>query len=92
VPEHDLVDVAGVDPGIGQCPLRNPYDQTFERLAFEAAEGSMGPTHDTSGHGGLLSILVRFQAVPIAETELLRPNRNICRSAPPNRRILDAFF
>ena len=52
--EHDLVDVAGGDAGIGQRLLRDPHDQALDRLAFEAAERGMGPAHDASSHGGLL--------------------------------------
>ena len=52
--EHDFVDVAGGDPGIGERLGRHPHDQALDRLALETAEGGVGPANDASGHGGLL--------------------------------------
>src|SRR5712691_8033964 len=49
--EHDLVDVARLDPGIGQRLARDPDDQALDRLAFEAPELRVRPAHDASRHG-----------------------------------------
>jgi hypothetical protein len=52
--EHDFVDVAGGDPGIGERLRRHPHDQALDRLSLEPAEGGVGPANDASRHGSLL--------------------------------------
>ena len=53
VAEHDLVDVAGLDAGVGQRPVGDPHDQALHRLAVEPAEGRMRPAHDAARHDRL---------------------------------------
>ncbi len=55
VTQHDLVDVARPDPGVAERLLRDPDHQALDRLSLEASELGMGPTHDASRHGSLLS-------------------------------------
>jgi|SRR5712672_76157 hypothetical protein len=57
MPEHDLVDVRGNDPGIGERLGGDPHDQALDALALEAPEGGVSPANDASGHGDLLSSL-----------------------------------
>ena len=56
VAEHDLVDIARPDPGVGQRLARDPHDQALDGFAFEPAELGMGPSDDASGHGVLPSL------------------------------------
>ena len=51
--EHDLVDVLGGDPGIGQRLAGDPHDQAFDALAIKLTEGGMGPTDNACGHRSL---------------------------------------
>src|SRR5262249_5881771 len=51
--EYDLVDVARLDPCIGQRLARDPHDQALDRLVFEAPELRVRPAHDASRHGRL---------------------------------------
>ena len=53
VAEHDLVDVLGLDAGVGQRAVGDPHDQALHRLAVEPAEGRMGPAHDAARHDRL---------------------------------------
>ena len=48
--EHDLVDIPGMQAGIGDGGARHLADQGFHILAVMAAEGRMSPAHDASGH------------------------------------------
>src|SRR5690242_19485615 len=56
MPEHDLVDIRGGNPGIGERLGRDPDDQALDGLALEAPEGGVSPANDASGHGDLLSM------------------------------------
>ena len=71
--EHDLIDIGGGNAGIGERIPGDPYDQAFDRLALEPAEGCVSPTHDASGHGALLSSrpILRFLLVPVVELQHL---------------------
>jgi hypothetical protein len=73
MPEHDLVDIGGGNPGIGERLLGNAHNQALDRLALEPAEGCVSPTHDASGHGALLSSrpILRFLLVPMVEQQHL---------------------
>jgi hypothetical protein len=55
VPEHDLVDLAGRDAGIGQSFVGDTHDQALHRLAVETPERGMRPSHHASGHLCLLN-------------------------------------
>jgi hypothetical protein len=50
VAEHDLIDIARFDPGIGNRLARHFDDQAFDRFAGELAERCMRPAHDARGH------------------------------------------
>ena len=54
VAEHDLVDVLGRDPGVGQRLAGDAHDQAFDSLAIKLTEGGMGPTDNGCGHRRLL--------------------------------------
>src|SRR6185436_13804276 len=66
VAQHDLVDVARLDTGIGQGPVGDPHDQTFHSLAVEPAEGRMRPAHDAARHDRLQ--LPKFGRFPLRFT------------------------
>ncbi len=53
VAEHDLIDVARRDPGVGERRGRDAHDQALDRLAVEFAEWRVCPSDDTRGHGSL---------------------------------------
>src|SRR5690606_36060314 len=48
--EQDFVDVAGANARVGERILRHPYDQTFNGLGVELAEGGVREANDTGGH------------------------------------------
>ena len=50
MPEHDLVDILGGDPGVGQRLAGHPHDQAFDAFAIKLTEGGMRPTDDCCGH------------------------------------------
>ena len=66
VAEHDLVDVRGLDPGVGQRAVGDPHDQALDRLAVEPAEGRMRPAHDAARHDRLH--LPKFGRFPLRFT------------------------
>src|SRR5258706_14057138 len=66
MPEHDLVDIAGGDPSIGERLGRDPHDQTLDRLSLEATKGGVSPANNASGHDGLLSISTYLSFLDIA--------------------------
>ena len=72
MPEHDLVDIGGGNPGVGERLLGDAHDQALDRLALEPAEGRMSPANDASRHGVLLS----FGSVWRFPGRDARPGRN----------------
>ena len=50
VAEHDLVDVARRNAGIGQRVVGHAHDQALDGLAGKLAEGRVGPADDAGGH------------------------------------------
>jgi hypothetical protein len=55
VAEHDLVDVFGLNAGVGQRFAGHFHDQAFHGFAGKLAEGGMRPTHDAGCHVALLA-------------------------------------
>src|SRR6476659_4927291 len=77
MPEHDLVDIRGGDPGIGKRLGRHPHDQALDGLTLETPEGGVCPANDASGHGHLLDSSLnvisrtwRRRATPTATVQL----------------------
>ena len=50
--EHDLVDIAGRDAGIGQRLVGDLDHEAFDGLGVELSEGRMRPSNDAGSHGG----------------------------------------
>jgi hypothetical protein len=56
MPEHDLIDIAGADPGIGEGLACNSNDQALDGFTLEPPKGCVRPADDASRHGSLLSV------------------------------------
>ena len=50
VAEHDLIDVARLNSGVGQRFARDFDDETLDGLAGKLAERRMRPPHNACGH------------------------------------------
>jgi hypothetical protein len=50
VTQHDLVDVLGLDTGVGQGLAGDAHDQAFDGLAVKLTEGGVGPTDNGCRH------------------------------------------
>ena len=48
--EHDLVDITGLDAGMGNRLAGHPHDHALDGLGIVLAEGHMGPAHNGRGH------------------------------------------
>ena len=55
VAEHDFVDVARRNAGVGQRVGGHAHDQALDGLAGKLAEGGVGPADDAGGHCSLLT-------------------------------------
>ena len=51
MPEHDLVDIASRNAGIGQRLVRNPDHQALDGFGIEFSERRMRPSDDAGCHG-----------------------------------------
>jgi hypothetical protein len=52
MPEHDLVDVAGGNAGIGQRIDGDLHHEALDGLGIELAERRVRPSDDAGCHGG----------------------------------------
>src|SRR3954471_19200197 len=85
MPKHDLVDIRGGNPGIGERLGRDPHDQALDGLALEAPEGGVSAANNASGHGDLLSM----SSLNVI-SRILSSRRNARRGL--TCRILDVFY
>src|SRR5262249_60758854 len=102
MPEDDLVDIGGGNPGIGERLARNPHDQALDALALEATERSVSPANDASGHGDLLGstlnvisrTLSSLRSRPPLRSNLLNFGRFLppCNGSPGHQRIHPSAF
>jgi hypothetical protein len=61
VAQHDLVDVPGVDAGVGKRLRRHLHNQAFHSFIGQFAERRMRPSHNAGSHDcSLCRILVAF--------------------------------
>src|SRR5882762_4797901 len=51
MPEHDLVDIACGNTGIGECFGRHLHHQALDGFRVELPEWRMRPSHDAGYHG-----------------------------------------
>src|SRR5205085_2692756 len=74
--EHDLVDLLGLDPGVGERTLSDAHDQALDGFTFELAERRVGPSNDAGAHDNLLGrVFAEIWSLSWAKSKVRRRTR-----------------